>query len=119
MTIHPTFLEMTAGFAASLVLLSVVGSAEGRADQRRTASRHFVNTIHPIVVHPIHGAGSSHNPIVNVVRDHRGSGGAAQGGVTVDGRPAKTIPRCYSNWHPCGFHHHRGFQGDVRDHRGS
>jgi hypothetical protein len=118
MTIRPPFIEMAATFAAGAVLLSAIGSAEARADRHGATSHHFVDTIHPIVVRPVHGAGSSHNPIVKVVRDHRDSGGAPEGGVTVDGAPAKVVPPCYG-WN-CGPHHHRpGFQGDVRDHRGS
>jgi hypothetical protein len=30
-----------------------------------TADAGFVNTIHPIIFHPVHGPGSSHNPIIN------------------------------------------------------
>ncbi len=99
MTIRSTLIGMAATFAAGVVLLSAIGSAEAHADRDGATSHHFVNTIHPIVVHPVHGAGSSHNPIVNIVRDHRGLGGAPQGGVTVDGGPAKVLPPCYS-WHP-------------------
>lgn len=118
MAMRPPLIEMAATFVAGVALLFAIGSVEARINRRSTTSDHFVNTVHPIVVHPVHGFGSSHNPIVNTVRDHRGSGGAPQGGVAVDGAPAKVAPPCYG-WR-CGPHHHRpGFQGDVRDHRGS
>jgi Ni/Co efflux regulator RcnB len=126
------FTLLTATLAASMVLLSATGGAQARDydrhdhsgygdrdddrdhDRDRDRDRDHDRDDHdhppyhdnPIVVHPVHGPGSSHNPIVVVVRDHRGSGfpgnvrdhrgpDGAPGGVTVS-----------------------GFQGDVRDHRG-
>jgi Ni/Co efflux regulator RcnB len=110
------FTLLTATLAVSMVLLSATGGARahdydrhdhsgyGDRDHDRDRDRDRDRDDHdhppyhdnPIVVDPVHGPGSSHNPIVTVVRDHRGSG--FQGDVR--------------------DHRGSGFQGDVRDHRG-
>ena len=64
----------------------------------------------PIVYHPVHGTGSSHNPIINpTVRDHRGD----------PARPVVTTPNCKSfAYGGCGGHPgHSKNNPVVRDHR--
>lgn len=41
------------------------GSGGGNGGYHPKGPGGIVNTIHPIVYHPVHGQGSSHNPIVN------------------------------------------------------
>jgi hypothetical protein len=124
------FTLLTATLAASMVLLSATDGAQ--------AAYHD----NPIVYHPVHGPGSSHNPIVIVVRDHRGSGfqgvvrdhrglNGEPGGVAVSGG-GNVVPQPTCHYY-CGYGygyghgyghgyggggHGGGFQGDVRDHRG-
>lgn len=73
----------------------------------------------PIVYHPVHGPGSTHNPIIApVVRDHRGrshSPTIPAGSVINDHRrPHRVAPHrgCRSGyWQNCAW-------GSVHDHRG-
>src|SRR6185312_16654344 len=73
----------------------------------------------PIVYHPVHGPGSSHNPIIapgRVVRDHRGHSHSPvipPGSVVSDHRRHPSAPHrgCRSGyWENCTW-------GSVHDHR--
>jgi Ni/Co efflux regulator RcnB len=112
-------------------------------DRDRDDHDHPPYHANPIVYHPVHGPGSSHNPITVVVRDHRDSGfpgnvndhrgSGAPGGVTVSGGGTAVVsqPTCHFYvYYNCGSGYYGqgghgrggqsggGFQGDVRDHRG-
>jgi hypothetical protein len=107
---HKLILAVTVGLVAS-----TAPSAGGHGSPGGQGA-HFVNTIHPIKT---------------TVRDHRGSGGAPQGGVTVGGgKPCGY--RCGTPGHPLGTvvrppPQHGQYWGDagqrqfypdnVRDHR--
>jgi len=86
--------------ASTAIALAAAGSADARGGHGHSSSPplHGPGSSHnPIVYHPVHGPGSSHNPILAtepVVRDHRhhdgphggGPNGGApspEGGVTV------------------------------------
>jgi len=75
-----------------------VRTAEHRTHQTHKPPLHGPGSSHnPIVYHPVHGPGSSHNPIVKVVRDHRRP---TAGAIVHDHRQGSS-----------------GFDGDVHDHR--
>jgi hypothetical protein len=121
---------LPATLATSAVLFAAGGAyAHGhdRDDNDRPPLHGPGSSHNPIVYHPVHGPGSSHNPIVYhppVVRDHRGPD-APQGGVTVSGG-GKVLPPPLHCRHYCGGYGYGdgrtgpggSFQGVVRDHRG-
>jgi hypothetical protein len=137
MTIRSTLEKvtlLTATLAASVVLFAAGGAyAHGhdRDDNDRPPLHGPGSSHNPIIYHPVHGPGSSHNPIVYhppIVRDHRGLNDAP-GGVTVSGGGTVVPPRtCSSLFHCSGGYYGNGrggggqsgggFQGVVRDHRG-
>lgn len=70
--------KLFALLAGSIIALGATDIAAARGHSAQTnPPLHGPGSSHnPIVYHPVHGPGSSHNPIVNtsgtVVRDHRG-----------------------------------------------
>src|ERR1700730_10220319 len=123
MTIRSTLEKvtlLTATLAASVVLFAAGGAyAHGhdRDDYDRPPLHGPGSSHNPIIYHPVHGPGSSHNPIIYnppIVRDHRGSGlqgdvrdhrgmNGAPGGVTVSGG-GTVVPQP-----PCGHYYHCGY----------
>lgn len=120
---------LLAAFAAGALLFAPVGAvAHGghhhHDDGSSNGGSSFGNRpVHgpgsshnPIVYHPVHGQGSSHNPIIApVVRDHRGRGHSATvpaGSVIHDHRRhLHHHNECRSGrWTDCPW-------GSVRDHR--
>jgi hypothetical protein len=76
---------ITAAAASALVISAVPAFARsGNSQTGTTGPVHGPGSSHnPIVYHPVHGPGSTHNPILAtkpVVRDHRKHGGAHGGG---------------------------------------
>jgi hypothetical protein len=62
-----TLTEKISTLAIAATLIAVLGTGGAYAGDH--GSSPIVNTIHPIVHHPVHGPGSSHNPIVVSGRD--------------------------------------------------
>jgi len=95
--------------ASGLVLLLAAGTA---GPATASGPLHGPGSSHdPIVHHPVHGPGSSHNPIVTrdpVVRDHRGFPGEV--------RDHRTWRRSHHHYCDFGHHSHCG-RSIVRDHR--
>lgn len=103
-------LAVAASAALGLALLNSPASARGgggggSSHSGTSGPLHGPGSSHnPIVYHPVHGPGSTHNPILAtkpVVRDHRNHGGAhggapsSEGGVTVtsgSGRNTVLVP---------------------------
>jgi hypothetical protein len=59
--------EKISALAIAAMLSAALGAGSAYAGDH--GSSPIVNTIHPIVHHPVHGPGSSHNPIVMPPRD--------------------------------------------------
>ena len=112
-TIHSKLkAEVAATLAVGLVILVVTGAqAKDSAHRQNTDPVHGTGSSHdPIVYHPVHGTGSSHNPIINpTVRDHRG-----------DNAPPEAPPQCGSfGFGDCGgkLGYSKNKNPVVRDHR--
>lgn len=115
MIIRSTFALRAATLAASMVLFAAANAASAGSGGHGGGAKspaltgisgpvHGPGSSHnPIVYHPNHGPGSSHNPImVAPTRDHRGPNGAPQGGVTVDGGAVKVTPAPTNCLRYCG-----------------
>jgi hypothetical protein len=113
---------LAATFAAGLIFAVTSAQAKGiRSDHNhptstQQSSEHHRHHHKTKVAGPVHGPGSSHNPIVTkgtgttIVRDHRGGSGDP---VTRDHRDGDPDVRD----HRLPPHHHGGNVPDVRDHR--
>lgn len=124
--------SLLAAFAAGALLFAPVGSAVAHSghhhhhhdgDSNNGGSSFGTGPVHgpgsshnPIVYHPVHGPGSTHNPIIApVVRDHRGRSHSPiipAGSVIRDHRHVRPHHNeCRSGrWVDCPW-------GSVRDHR--
>jgi hypothetical protein len=148
MTTRSTLMRFTllaATLAASMVLSATGGAYAHSGGDHDHGDHHHDGRDNDDKGPPLHGPGSSHNPIVYnppivytppIVRDHRGSGfegvvrdhrgpNGAPGGVTVSAGGTVLPPPVvgYGGYHGHGGGHGTGlpgtgFRGDVRDHRG-